>query len=107
MASVIPLYVFVAIIFSTMLVVAITSTGLHRTPLCVLPSFGITSMVWMAYPPAQQLSPMVAFFFWVVISILIYYFPVPTNGLGPSHTPSHHDDDLLDRFFKETSSYDH
>lgn len=102
MTSVIPLYVFAAIIFSTVLVVAVTSTGLHRTPLCVLPSFGITSMVWMAYPPAQQLSPIVGFLFWVVISWSIYYFPQPQKD----HMPSNTDDDLLDRFFKETSSYD-
>src|SRR3954469_3126821 len=54
-----PLYVCAAIILSSIVIVATTSTGLQRTPFCILPSLGITVMIWMAYPPAQQLSPII------------------------------------------------
>jgi hypothetical protein len=106
MTSAIPLYVCAAIILSTIVVVAVTSTGLHHTPFCVLPSLGITLMSWMAYPPAQQLSPIVGLLFWVVISLLIYYFPQSQQRSETSHLPLRRDDDLLDKFFKETPSYD-
>ncbi len=107
MTAVTPLYVFAAIILSTIVVVTTTATGLHRTPFCILPSLGITLMLWMAYPPAQQLSTFVGFLFWVMISLLIYYFPSPSNESFTNSTPSTSDDDLLERFFKETRSYDH
>lgn len=107
MTAATPLYVFAAIILSTMVVVTTTETGLHHSPFCVLPSLGITVMLWMAYPPAQQLPAFVGFLFWVMIALLLYYFPDPPTQTTTSHVPSQSDDDLLDTFFKETPSYDH
>jgi hypothetical protein len=93
-----PLAVFAAIIFSTMVVVAVTTTGLQRTPLCALAGLGIAMMLWDAYPPARQLSPVVGFLFWVLMTLLIYYFPEPAATRAADQ-----DEELLDRFFEETN----
>jgi len=94
----VPLAVLVAIIFSTVVVVAVTATGLQRTPLCVLAGLGIAMMIWMAYPPAQQSSPVVGFLFWTLMTLLIYFFPEPE---ATSQTAQ--DEELLDQFFEETN----
>jgi hypothetical protein len=107
MTAAIPLYVLVAIILSSIVMVVTTETGLHRSPFCILPSLGITAMIWMAYPPAQQLSVFVGFLFWAMISLVMYYFPEPSTRSTTRQAPSTHDDELLDTFFKETPSYDH
>ena len=107
MTAATPLYVFAAIILSSSVMIVTTETGIHRTPFCVLPSLAITLMLWMAYPPAQQLPVFVGFLFWVGISLLIYYFPAPPSRSSTNTTPSTSDDELLDSFFKETRSYDH
>lgn len=107
MTAATPLYVFMAILLSSTVMIATTETGLHRTPFCVLPSLGITIMIWMAYPPAQQLSAFVGFLFWAIISLVMYYFPEPLARSTTSQAPSTRDDELLDTFFKEIPSYDH
>ena len=107
MTAATPLYVFAAIILSSSVMIVTTETRLHHSPFCVLPSLAITVMIWMAYSPAQQLPAFVGFLFWVVISLLIYYFPEPSNQSVANTTPSTQDDELLDRFFKEKPSYDH
>ena len=92
----VPLAIFSAIILSTVVVVAVTSTGLHRTPVCALAGLGVAIMIWMAYPPAQQLSHFVGFLFWVVMTLLIYFFPEPEVTSAAAQ-----EEELLDRFFEE------
>jgi hypothetical protein len=107
MTAATPLYVLVAILLSSIVMIVTIETGLHRSPVCILPSLGITVMIWMAYPPAQQLSRLVGFLFWTLISLVMYYFPEPPARPTTSDMPSTPDDDLLDAFFKENPSYDH
>ena len=107
MTAATPLSVLVAIILSSSVMIVTTETCLHRTPFCVLPSLGITIMIWMVYPPAQQLSALVGFLFWTLISLTLYYFPTSPSRSTTSDTSSTPDDDLLDAFFKENPSYDH
>jgi hypothetical protein len=96
----------VAIILSAVVIVVVTSTGLHRTLFCTMAGLGVVIMVWSAYPPAKQLSYTIGFLFWVFISLLIYHFPQPMRKVATEDMPSP-SDDLLDRFFKETLSHDH
>ena len=93
----VPLAVFAAILLSTIVVVAVTSTGLHRTPVCALAGLGVTLMIWEAYPPAQQLSHIFGFLFWVLITLLIYFFPEPEAASSVAQ-----DEELLNQFFEET-----
>ncbi len=92
-----------AIMLSALIIIVTTATNLHRTPLCGVVGMGVTIMVWSAYPPAQQLSPIGGILFWVLISLMIYPFPEPTTPVPPLDTASLSDDDLLDQFFKETN----
>ena len=75
MTAATPLYVLVAILLSSIVMIVTTETGLHRSPVCILPSLGITVMIWMAYPPAQALPPIVSILFWGLITYVMYHFP--------------------------------
>ena len=91
----VPLAVLAAIMLSTVVVVAVTSTGLHRTPVCALAGLGVTIMLWMAYPPAHQLPHVVGLLFWVLMTWLIYVFPEPD-----ATSEATQEEELLDRFFE-------
>jgi hypothetical protein len=54
------LTVYVAILVSAAIIIVVTATGMQRTPFWLIPSLRIIVVVWMAYPPAQQLPPMVS-----------------------------------------------
>lgn len=98
--------VVIAIMLSALIIIVTTATHLHRTPLCGVVGMGVTIMVWSAYPPAQQLSPMAGILFWMFISLMIYRFPDSTTPAPPLDPASLSDDDLLDQFFKETNPHD-
>jgi hypothetical protein len=102
MVVAVPLAVCAAILLSAAVVVAVTATGLQRTPFCIVPSLGVVVLVWMAYPPAQQLPPIVSIVFWALITLALYHFPLsqPQAPTAGSSAPT--DDDLLETFFKET-----
>lgn len=89
--------VLLAILLSTTVVIVVIETGLQRTPMCALAGLGIAMMLWMAYPPAQQLPHVVGFLFWLMISGSIYFFPT-TDTARPA---AQEDDELLDQFFEE------
>ena len=97
----VPLTVCVAILLSTGIMIAVTATGLHRTAFCLIPSLGVLVLIWMAYPPAQTLPPIVSILFWALITYGMYHFPTspaaPTDDAAAST-----EDDLLEQFFKET-----
>src|SRR5215212_1353381 len=90
-----------AIPLCTGIMIAVTATGLNRTSFCLFPSLGVLVLLWMAYPPAQALPPIVSILFWALITYMMYHFPtsstMPTND---TELPTK--DDLLDTFFKET-----
>ena len=99
----VPLTVCVAILLSTGIMIAVTATGLHRTAFCLIPSLGVLVLIWMAYPPAQALPPIVSLLCWALITYVMYHFP------AASATPMHDtelltEEDLLEQFFKETHS---
>ncbi len=97
----VPLAVCIAILLSDVVIIAVTTTGLHHTPFCLIPSLGVLVLIWMAYPPAQTLPPIVSILFWALITYGMYHFP--TSPAAPTDdSASSTDDDLLDQFFKET-----
>jgi hypothetical protein len=102
MTSVVALAVYVAILSSTGIVVVVTATGLNRTPFCLMPSLAVVVLVWLAYPPAQQLSPIVSLVFWALVTLAMYHFPTPSSDASTTGSPSPTDDELLEQFFKET-----
>ena len=102
MVVAVPLAVGAAILLSAAVVIVVTATGLHRTPFCIVSSLWIVVLVWMAYPPAQQLPPIVSIVFWALITVALYHFPTPPSAASTPRSPSPTDDDLLETFFKET-----
>jgi hypothetical protein len=88
--------ILVALLLSLVVMIVTIETGLQRTPMCVLTGLAIAMMLWMAYPPAQQLPHAVGFLFWVCLSAAIYAFP-PSDVAQSA--PS--DDELLEQFFEE------
>lgn len=91
------LMVLLAIVLSTTIVIVVVETNLHRTPMCALTGLGIVMMLWMAYPPAQQLPHVIGVLFWFLMSLTIYFFPT-----GEVTRPAaQNDDELLDQFFEE------
>jgi hypothetical protein len=102
MTPAVALAVCAAMLSSTVIVVVVTSTGLQRTPFCIMPSLGIVVLVWMAYPPAQQLPPIISIVVWALITLALYHFPISQSQTPTAGSPSPTDDDLLDTFFKET-----
>jgi hypothetical protein len=100
----VPLAVCAAILLSAAIVVTTTATGLYHTPFCLMPSLGVVVLIWIAYPPAQQLPPIVSIVFWALITLVMYHFPTPLVDVPTIEAQSLTDDDLLDQFFKETST---
>ena len=91
---------FAAILLCAGIMIVVMATGLHRTSFCLIPSLGVLVLIWMAYPPAQALPPIVSILCWALITYVMYHFPT-------SNTPTNDDateDDLLETFFKETHS---
>src|ERR671926_145720 len=72
MAAPVPVTVCVAIFLSVAIVVVMVETGLNRTVFAIIPSLAIVVFVWMAYPPAQQLPPLVSVAFWGLITYVLY-----------------------------------
>lgn len=89
-----------AILLSTGIMIVVTATGLNRTSFCLIPSLGELVLIWMAYPPAQALPPIVSILFWGLITYVMYHFPTSAPSMDDARTK----DDLLDTFFKETHS---
>ena len=92
-----------AVLLSTGIMIVVTATGLNRTSFCLIPSLGVLVLIWMAYPPAQALPPIVSILCWALITYVMYHFP------AASATPMHDtellaEEDLLEQFFKETHS---
>src|SRR5215212_8908446 len=90
---------FAAILLCTGIMIVVTATGLHRTSFCLIPSLGVLVLIWMAYPPAQALPPIVSILFWALITFVMYHFPT-TEETPTDDTTT--EDDLLEQFFKET-----
>ncbi len=93
---------FAAILLCTGIMIAVTATGLHRTSFCLIPSLGVVVLIWMAYPPAQALPPIVSILFWTLITFVMYHFPTSPSDAATTESASPSDDDLLEIFFKET-----
>lgn len=97
-----PLAVCAAMLLSAAVIIVVTATGLQRTPFCPIPSLGIVVLVWLAYPPAQQLPPMVSIIGWLLLTLALYHFPqTPTPQMD---TELSTDDDPLEQFFKEAQN---
>lgn len=103
MAIPIPLAVCVVILLSAAIIVVVTNTGLQHTPFCFVPSLGIVVLIWMAYPPAQQLSPVVSILVWTLLTAVLYHFPAPQSHASTDGSPPATDDDLLEQFFQENT----
>ena len=87
---------FAAILLCAGIMIVVTATGLHRTSFCLIPSLGVLVLIWMAYPPAQALPPIVSILFWALITYVMYHFPMSPTPTDDAAT----EDDLLDAFFK-------
>ena len=87
-----------AIPLCTGIMIAVTATGLNRTSFCLIPSLGVLVLLWMAYPPAQALPPIVSILFWALITYVMYHFPTSATPTDDAAT----EEDLLEQFFKET-----
>lgn len=97
----VPVAVCIAILLSAVILVVVVETGLNRTVFSIIPSLGVVVFIWMAYPPAQQLPPIVSIVFWALITLVMYHFPLSVPDTPPIDAAAT-DDDLLEQFFKET-----
>lgn len=102
MTASIALAVLAAILCSTIIVIVVTTTGLNRTPFCLIPSLAVVVLIWLAYPPAQQLPPIVSIVFWALMTFALYHFPLPSADGATEESAAPSDDELLENFFKET-----
>lgn len=102
MAQNVPLTVGIAILSSVVIVRVMVETGLNRTVFSIMPSLAIVVLVWMAYPPAQQLPPIVSIAFWGLITYVLYHFPPSPADADSMEADPMSEADVLDQFFKET-----